>query len=146
MWDRWHTSFHGTGHKDLAVARDMLQSILAHGALLRPGSKTMHGREIAVGGGHEQRREWAEAVFTSPSSLYSSHRVYAKEISVAPRLRAQVMLSLRQKPGSYEVEGATLPEWLQTDPFVHNDRIEWRTECEGGIILQGLLVKTRGIV
>ena len=95
----WETAWHGTNFS-------CLESIVKMG-LKPPGAKNEKGDEIKVVCSHITRgkvvnniKDWANAIFVSPSIFYSGYEVYAKEIG-SKEETWKVLVEVRVKPDSY---------------------------------------------
>ena len=60
------------------------------------------------------------------------------------RPQASLVLELRVKPGSYNVQGETVGatgRGVVLDPNIANDKLEWSTESVGVVYIKALLVQ-----
>ena len=103
---KWIPAWHGTNFT-------CLESIVKTG--LKPtGDKLAGGEEIVVSVHHIKRdktvrnvKDWATAIFVSPSIFYCANPAYAKEISVKNELY-KVLIEVRVKPDSYKEYDSTI--------------------------------------
>ena len=104
--NNWVPVWHGTKFR-------FLESIIKNG--LKPsGSKLKDGTEIVPLPGHisidktvSGIKNWAKAIFVSPSIFYSSHAVYAERI-IANSDRWAVLVEARVKPNSFTSHKSTV--------------------------------------
>ena len=103
---KWIPAWHGTNFT-------CLESIAKTG-LKPPGGKLADGEENEVLVHHIKRdktvrhvKDWATAIFVSPSIFYSADPAYAKEISVNNELY-KVLVEVRVKPDSYKEFDSTI--------------------------------------
>lgn len=102
----WVHAFHGT-------KRHALESILKHG--LRPAGSQVDGTVVDVVAGHiktdvEVRgiKNWAQAIFVSPSVFYAGHYVYAERVTSLDNTRWAVIIECLVKPNSFKAFPHTL--------------------------------------
>ena len=122
----WTPVWHGTKFK-------FLESIIKNG--LKPsGSKLSDGTEIVPLDGHISIDEtvsgiknWAKAVFVSPSIFYSSDAVYAERINSNSE-RWAILIEARVKPGSYTAHNSTVLNYSSKNGETAN--VEYRVEVK----------------
>eukprot|EP00698_Gefionella_okellyi_P000345 TRINITY_DN1028_c0_g1_i2.p1 TRINITY_DN1028_c0_g1~~TRINITY_DN1028_c0_g1_i2.p1 ORF type:complete len:733 (+),score=155.50 TRINITY_DN1028_c0_g1_i2:141-2339(+) len=137
IFRKWLVSYHGTCGE--AVADIMAH----HGHLLLPGSVLMSGKVLGIRDGHLPDES---AIFTSPTVRYSACDVYATPIVVDTHTSAKVVLQLRQKPGSYDVQPETV-RWKhyygdqRIDDYFPNSEVEWKSKMTLGTIVSGVLIR-----
>jgi hypothetical protein len=141
LYENWCVAFHGTTF-------DRIASILRDG-FLRPLTMTSHGditirpREghIQLGDVIDGDEDFANAIFLSPSYLYSSCEVYAKTHIVRDK-KFKVLLQVRVRPGSYKVYKETIgAEKKQIDPHFDNNELEWIVKNPADVVVYGVLIK-----
>lgn len=101
----WETAWHGTKHA-------YLESICMNG--LKPSGTTLsNGEEIETQAGHYKLgdtyfgiRDWARAIFVSPSILYAAHNCYAERISSMGKTWA-IVVKACVNPSSYSTHDPT---------------------------------------
>ena len=106
----WISAWHGTNFT-------CLESIAEIG--LKPaGGKTKGGEEIHVCVSHIGRmktidkiKDWANAIFVSPSIFYSAYGAYSKEIAVNNELY-KILVECRVKPNSFKEHKSTSPSYV----------------------------------
>ena len=122
----WIPVWHGTKFK-------FLESIVVNG--LKPsGSKLKNGQEITPLPGHISMDEtvsgiknWAKAIFVSPSIFYASDAVYAERIN-SSSYRWAVLIEARVKPGSYTGHNSTVVGYNAKNGETAN--VEYRVEVK----------------
>jgi hypothetical protein len=152
VFSRWFVGFHGFTftYNSRADVAQRLSSILSSG-LLKQGDYTSDAKRI----GNERGGlpdAFYDAVFASPSLLYSSDYVYTGTIEsglgdCTPGV--QFVLQLRLKPYTFGVGGNTLAHGNPpvrrhfSDPDVDPDgkACEWRFVARGAHVITGLLVR-----
>ena len=120
----WVPVWHGTKFK-------FLESIIKNG--LKPsGSKLSDGTEIVPLAGHISMdqtvsgiKNWAKAVFVSPSIFYSSDAVYAERINSNSE-RWAVLVEARVKPDCYTAHNSTVFKYLPKNG--ETQQVEYRVE------------------
>jgi hypothetical protein len=120
----WVTAWHGTNYT-------CLESIAEIG-LKAAGGKSKEGEEIKVCVSHIGRmkifdkiKDWANAIFVSPSIFYAAYGAYSKEISLNNELY-KVLVEVRVKPNSFKEHKSTCPRYKPKDgePKMLEYRIE----------------------
>lgn len=109
----WSTAWHGTKFK-------FLESIMNYG--LRPsGTKLENGTEINPIAGHiklnktvQNIKNWAKAIFVSPSIFYSADVVYAERI-MSTNERYSVIVQCKVRQGSYTSHKSTVLKYKGLD-------------------------------
>ena len=126
MWANikgWDVGWHGTKANHLA-------SIFTYG--LQPsGTKLPTGESIKPPPGHiglnsscNNIDDWSQAIFVSPSMLYSSHGAYAEEVTSEGK-RWRVIVMTRVKPGCYTTHAPTVSHsFRKNEPVDVEHRIE----------------------
>ena len=122
----WVPVWHGTKFK-------FLESIVENG--LKPsGSKLKNGREITPLPGHisiDQTisgiKNWAKAIFVSPSIFYASDAVYAERIN-SSSYRWAVLIEARVKPDSYTAHNSTVLGYSSKNGETKD--VEYRVEVD----------------
>ena len=159
VFSNWHISFHGTKVDNI---REIFSSNLQ---LLKPGDYTISGKQLEIRSGHIKSRHErinlytknkemfnTNQIFTSPSIIYASNRVYAEEDIVphpfitGKRIRLNYIFQCRQRPSSYKIGQQTIGKSEQIDKLFNNNELEWYTPENVGIILTGLLIKIIEII
>ena len=109
----WHIVWHGTKSKYLA-------SILRHG-LMPSGTKLPDGHSIKppsnhykLGDTHFGIKNWANAIFLSPSITYASHACYSDRITAEDDDWC-VLIKAYIKPKSYSEHDPTVLKWDAMD-------------------------------
>lgn len=109
----WHTVWHGTKSK-------YLSSILRHG-LMPSGTKLPDGHSIKppnnhykLGDTHFGIKNWANAIFLSPSITYASHACYSDRITAEDGDWC-VLIKAYIKPKSYSEHDPTVLKWDAMD-------------------------------
>ena len=120
----WHTVWHGTKSKYLV-------SIMRHG-LMPSGTKLPSGRSIEppsnhykLGETHFGIRNWANAIFLSPSITYASHACYSDRITAEDGDWC-VLIKAYIKPKSFTEHDPTVLKWdsMDGEPDAPEYRIE----------------------
>jgi len=122
----WVPVWHGTKFR-------FLESIIKNG--LKPsGSKLTNGVKIEPLPGHisiDQTvsgiKNWAKAIFVSPSIFYASDAVYAERINSNSQ-RWAVLIEARVKPKSYTAHNSTIFRYVGKDG--ETDDVEYRVEVD----------------
>ena len=141
--DHWNYGYHGTKAQFVA-------SIMRN-RLVVPGNKTADGTLIQIQPGHIPGMN---QIYTSPSLHYAAHYVYAldtefhyreEEDSEEKTYYVRTVFQIRQKPGSFKIQGNTLADFcwdssVRMDDTFTNDELEWFTEDPSTIIPLGLLL------
>ena len=124
----WESCWHGTRCR-------FLKSILQHG-LVPSGSKagdltvTPHIGHIPLGTDCMGKKDWAAAIFVSPSLLYASDQVYA-DLLMSGGENWRVVVRVRVEPGSYtEHESTLVSEYAK----IFNDEPEYRVESNEELV------------
>eukprot|EP00698_Gefionella_okellyi_P016716 TRINITY_DN4800_c0_g1_i1.p2 TRINITY_DN4800_c0_g1~~TRINITY_DN4800_c0_g1_i1.p2 ORF type:complete len:104 (+),score=25.48 TRINITY_DN4800_c0_g1_i1:1471-1782(+) len=86
-------------------------------------------------------------VFTAPTVRYAEQDIYTKPTQFEGA-RAKIVLQLRQKPKTFEIQGETIG-WrkrsttvdTRIDPDWSNEDIEWKTTMRESTQVYGLLIK-----
>eukprot|EP00568_Trieres_chinensis_P000210 CAMPEP_0183305812 /NCGR_PEP_ID=MMETSP0160_2-20130417/10437_1 /TAXON_ID=2839 ORGANISM="Odontella Sinensis, Strain Grunow 1884" /NCGR_SAMPLE_ID=MMETSP0160_2 /ASSEMBLY_ACC=CAM_ASM_000250 /LENGTH=435 /DNA_ID=CAMNT_0025469085 /DNA_START=45 /DNA_END=1352 /DNA_ORIENTATION=- len=122
----WSSAWHGT-------KVGAIPSILEHG--LQPAGASVGGRQIKPPPGHYKLGEthfgvknWAGAVFVSPSFLYAGHPCYSERIlSDSKQWCCLVMVAV--KPKTFTSHDSTI---LNADPIAGEPATpEWRVDVQG---------------
>ena len=122
----WEPVWHGTKFR-------FLESIVRNG-LKASGSKLKDGKEITPLPGHitiDQTvagiKNWAKAIFVSPSIFYASDAVYAERIN-SDSCRWAVLIEARVKPGTYTSHNSTVFNYNSKNG--ETDDVEYRVEVD----------------
>ena len=110
-----------------------LESIVRNG--LKPSGSTLsNGQKIEPLPGHisidktvSGIKNWAKAVFVSPSIFYSSDAVYAERINSDSK-RWAVLIEARVRPNSYTAHNSTVVKYIGKDG--ETDQVEYRVEVK----------------
>eukprot|EP00729_Bicosta_minor_P008852 gene8852-13365_t len=143
VFNKWPACFHGV--KSSLV----LNSILDHGGLMKPGSVLLDGTKLES---TKCAGRQDEVVYTSPTIKYAGLKFYAEPIefttAVGVEMRGSVAFQCRQNPTTLEKQGETMayrrkmPGHLEKHcPNVDLAEIEWKTEADRAVIPYGLLVR-----
>lgn len=143
VFQKWSACFHGV--KSSLV----LNSILDHGGLMKPGSVLLDGTKLES---TKCAGRQDEVVYTSPTIKYAGLKFYAEPIkfttAAGVEMRGSIALQCRQNPATLEKQGETMayrrkmPGHLEEHcPNVNLVEIEWKTEAERSVIPYGLLVR-----
>jgi hypothetical protein len=112
--------------------------------LQAPGSQLDDGRCLGVTNGQRGSTEQA-AIYTTPSIKYASKPSYSRVLKYQEHFY-QVVLQVRQRPGSYRVQrGAVPPSRYQFDPQFTNDELERLNTQSRDVCLSRLLVRETSI-
>ena len=139
-------AWHGTRY-------EYLESIVENG-LVPAGSKLSNGKMIKPPEGHisldktiDGIKEWAKAIFVSPSLFYASHVAYAKRISSRGKTWA-TLVQVKVKPGSYTTHAATTfkRRKIEGEPVDieyrieanENDELIYRTTSKNNVIIHSI--------
>ena len=132
--DKWIPAWHGTNFT-------CLKSIAEKG--LQPaGGKSSKGEEITVCVSHigrnktfEGKKDWANAIFVSPSIFYSAYESYSKEIAINNELY-KVLVEVRVKPNSFTEHKCTCPRYVRkkNEPEMLEYRISPENEKDVQVI------------
>ena len=122
----WVPVWHGTKFR-------FLESIVRNG--LKPSGSTLsNGQKIEPLPGHisidktvSGIKNWAKAVFVSPSIFYSSDAVYAERINSDSK-RWAVLIEARVRPNSYTAHNSTVVKYIGKDG--ETDQVEYRVEVK----------------
>lgn len=122
----WVPVWHGTKFR-------FIESIIRNG--LKPsGSKLNDGTKIVPLPGHISMdktisgiKNWAQAVFVSPSIFYASDAVYAERIN-SNSMRWAVLIEARVKPNSYTAHNSTVFKYVGKSGESSN--VEYRVEVK----------------
>jgi hypothetical protein len=130
----WLIAWHGTNYT-------VLESIAEIG--LKPaGGKSKNGEEIQVCVSHIGRmktidkvKDWANAIFVSPSIFYAAYGAYSKEISLNNELY-KVLVEVRVKPNSFNEHNSTCPKYnpKKNEPEIVEYRISSKNETDVQVI------------
>ena len=136
VFDNWCVAYHGT-------TRRAIESVLAHQQLLMANDTLLDGTRLPIREGHADEQFF---IFTSPSVRYASLAIYASPVEFRPGLFAQVVFQVRQRPGSFEVQGETVlaaadRDMVRLDDKFLNSELEWKTTRRSTILPYGLLVR-----
>ena len=134
----WETAWHGTRYR-------YLESIIDKG-LLPSGSSGIKPAKghYKLGETHFGIRDWAAAIFLSPSILYASHACYSERI-FSESQRWCVLVKAYCKPGSFKSYDPTVFQYEPMDG--EPDMPEYRipvTEADKNVILR--VESTRNVV
>ena len=134
----WETAWHGTRYR-------YLESIIDKG-LLPSGSSGIKPAKghYKLGETHFGIRDWAAAIFLSPSILYASHACYSERI-FSESQRWCVLVKAYCKPGSFKSYDPTVFQYEPMDG--EPDMPEYRipvTEADKNVILR--VESTRSVV
>ena len=118
----WTPAWHGTKYR-------FLESIMKYG--LRPsGTKLENGNEINPLAGHiklnktvQNIKNWAKAIFVSPSIFYAADVVYAERI-MSNNERYSVIVQCKVKPGTFTSHKSTVLKYKGLDGEPSN--VEYR--------------------
>ncbi|PFX17016.1 uncharacterized protein LOC111341452 [Stylophora pistillata] len=136
--DTWETAWHGTRY-------NYLESIIDKG-LLPSGSSGIKPAEghYKLGETHFGIRDWAAAIFLSPSILYASHACYSERI-FSESQQWCVLVKTLCKPGSYRSYDPTVFRYepMDGEPVMPEYRIPV-TEADKNVILR--VESTRSVV
>ena len=134
----WETAWHGTRYR-------YLESIIDKG-LLPSGSSGIKPAKghYKLGETHFGIRDWAAAIFLSPSILYASHACYSERI-FSESQRWCVLVKAYCKPGSFKSYDPTVFQYKPMDgePVMPEYRIPV-TEADKNVILR--VESTRSVV
>jgi len=122
----WTPVWHGTKFR-------FLESIIKHG--LKPsGTQLSDGTKINPLPGHISVdatvagiKNWAKAIFVSPSIFYASHVVYAERI-ISNSDRYAVLIEARVKPDSYTAHKSTVVNYGGKNGETNN--VEYRVQVD----------------
>ena len=145
--NNWEIGWHGTKF-------EFLESIMKYG-LYPSGTKLENGFEIKPLKGHvplntkvANIKDWARAIFVSPSIFYAGHPAYAKTIKSNGE-EYSILVETRIKPNTYTEHKPTVVKYVQknAEPTFVEYRIEVkddsnlivRTESEKNVVVIGLL-------
>ena len=126
--EKWETAWHGTKY-------EFLESIMTYG-LYPSGSKLENGFEIKPLDGHvplgievEDIKDWAKAIFVSPSIFYAGHPVYAQTL-ISNDMKYSILVETKIKPGSYRKFPPTIVKGIQKngEPALVEYRIQVKDE------------------
>ena len=102
----WVSVWHGTKYNSI-------QSIFEKGLLCH--GQNFKGKPIEPLKGHIQRgisnfgiKNWAEAIFVSPSILYASHFVYSERVICNKNIDWVVLVEAKVMPGTFTIHNHTL--------------------------------------
>ena len=130
----WVSAWHGTNYT-------CLESIAEIG-LKAAGGKSKEGEEIKVCVSHIGRmkifdkiKDWANAIFVSPSIFYAAYGAYSKEISLNNELY-KVLVEVRVKPNSFTEHKSTCPKYIpkKNEPEMVEYRISSKNETDVQVI------------
>ena len=141
--NNWEIGWHGTKF-------EFLESIIKYG-LYPSGTKLENGFEIKPLKGHvplntkvANIKDWARAIFVSPSIFYAGHPAYAKTIKSNGE-EYSILVETRIKPNTYTEHKPTVVKYVQknAEPTFVEYRIEVkddsnlivRTESEKNMLL-----------
>ena len=131
----WIKVYHGTKY-------EYLKSIFKNG-LKKPGETYYDNKKIKIRKGHIEFgktfykiKNWAKAIFVSPSIFYSCCKYYSERIK-SNREKWCVIIEARVRPFSYTTCGST----ISTYEFVKDEpkEVEFRIENKEDIIVQSIL-------
>lgn len=131
IWKTWIISYHGT-------SVDAAKSIVSHRQFLLNGDTCEDGRQLG---------KRCEDLYTSPTIKYSARDAYAKPHEFCSAngtcYIAKVVFQCRQKPGTYETQGATggARRERRLCNVIPNDRIELFTQIRSSVVPCGLMVR-----
>ncbi|CAF1482509.1 unnamed protein product [Adineta ricciae] len=137
IWDDWIVTFHGTT-KEAAI------SIIQHRQFYLPGDKLLDGSILGIRDGHIPNQKF---IFTSPTIVYSSSRVYAPIYTFQSEednraYQAQIVLQCRQKPDSFKVQRETIGLGKKRIcSVIPNEKMEYFTDIRPSVVIYGLLVR-----
>ena len=122
----WKAAWHGTRMKNVA-------SIFAHG--LQASGTDVKGVVLTPPVGHYKLgdthfgiKNWANAIFVSPSILYAGHPCYSERI-ISDGVQWCVLLGVYCKAGSYSSHNSTV---TKDDPVDGEPTVpEWRVDVQG---------------
>ena len=132
--EKWIPAWHGTNFT-------CLKSIAKIG--LKPaGGKSKEGEEIKVCVSHigrmktfEKIKDWANAIFVSPSIFYSAYESYSKEIAINNELY-KILVEVRVKPNSFTEHKCTCQRYVRkkNEPEMIEYRISPDNETDVQVI------------
>ena len=102
------------------------------------GSKLENGQEIKPLEGHvplgiqvQDIRDWAKAIFVSPSIFYAGHPAYAKTL-ISNDAKYSILVETRLKPGTYRKFPPSIVKGIQKngEPTFVEYRIEVKDESD----------------
>lgn len=132
VWKKYHVGFHGANPKAIKsiipVGFDVAGDVLLDGQVL--GGANSAGRKDGV-------------VYTSPSVEYAGLPLYARPQLYNSRVWYQMALQVRQKPGSYTVQGETMGiqgKWPVCE-FTKESELERLSKSRKSVIPYGLLIR-----
>ena len=145
--EKWEVAWHGTKY-------DFLESIMKYG-LYPSGSKLENGLEIKPLEGHVELgvevgdiKDWARAIFVSPSVFYAGHPIYAKPIN-SNGIEYSVLVETRINPQEYRKFPPTIVQYIQKngEPSFVEYRIDvkddsnliMRIESEKNVVVTSIL-------
>jgi hypothetical protein len=131
IWKTWHNTYHGTDEQAAL-------SIISHGQFLLRGDTCQSGRQL---------NSRCPYLFTSPTIKYSARDAYAKPTdfvaSNGERFIAKIVLQCKQKPETYQIQGATgrAQREVKLCNVIPNDQIEYYTDIRASVIPYGVMIR-----
>ncbi|CAF1476774.1 unnamed protein product [Rotaria sp. Silwood1] len=135
IWKKWHNTYHGT---DIHSAL----SIIKHGQFLLKGDTFENGDQLNCR---------CPYLYTSPTIKYSARNAYAKPnrfvTSNGECFIAKIVLQCKQKPGTYNIQGATgnARREKKICNIISNDKIEYYTDIRASVIPYGVMVQLTAV-
>ena len=139
----WEPTWHGTRYKNL-------QPIIENGLIASGtnGIKPAKGH-FSLGEEYFGIKNWAAAIFLSPSLLYSAHAAYSERV-LSQRVQWCVLVRAYCKPRSYKAYDPTVFQYKPMDgepdlpeyrvPVTDEDRhVILRVECSRSVVVRSLM-------
>ncbi|UJR29289.1 hypothetical protein I4U23_010503 [Adineta vaga] len=137
IWNKGIVTFHGT-------TKIAALSIVKHRHFCLPGDALIDGTVLGIREGHIPDQKY---IFTSPTIVYSSSRVYSPIYSFQSKennqtYQAQLVLQCRQMPNTYNIQRETIGLGRKRIcPYISNDKMEYFTDRRATLLAYGLLVR-----
>lgn len=131
----WIKAYHGTKY-------NYLESIITNG-LKKPGEIIFDDKKVKPRKGHidfgktmNNIKNWAKAIFVSPSIYYSSCPCYSEKIKSNGK-KWRVLVEVKVKPGSFECCDSTICNYhfLENEP----EKVEYRIDEKENVYVYSIL-------